>query len=285
MFQHRKRNEAVVWRPDGLPGVEALRATYVDQDFKPHAHAGYLLGLIEGGVHSVWCRGVRNIATAGTVATMNPGEVHHGGAGDEGGWCQRMLYVPERVVADVLSDAADHDVSSGPAFEACFRPDTAFAAHFAALHELIGATEPLSRQSGFETLVLTVFHRHARLSRPSLSHRRADAAVARARDFLHANLDRAVPLHELATIAGLRRRQLIAQFKARYGLPPHRYLLQLRIEAAKDLLEQGLPVAEVAAETGFADQSHLTRNFRAIVGTTPARYGQAPVPHFRSIGG
>lgn len=280
----RKRcDDVFVWRPDGLPGVEVLRASYGAQDFSPHAHDAYLIGLIEDGVHSVWCRGVHNLAAAGTIATMNPGEVHHGGAGDAHGWRQRMIYVPEAAVTEIARDALDRGSLAAPTFARCFRPDTAVAASFAALHELTGASEPLSRQTAFETLVLAVLRRHGEFRRPLSPTAANDAAIARARDFLHANRSRPVTLHELAAVARLRRRQLIELFKRRTGLPPHRYLVQLRVEAAKRLLAQGLPAAEVAAAVGFADQSHLIRHFRAIVGTTPARYGRAPAPHFPSI--
>ncbi|MBI1877856.1 MAG: helix-turn-helix transcriptional regulator, partial [Chloroflexi bacterium] len=65
---------------------------------------------------------------------------------------------------------------------------------------------------------------------------------------------------------------LLRAFRAELGLPPHAYLTQIRIERAKALLAQGWPVAQVAFETGFADQSHLTKRFKGIVGVAPGQY-------------
>ncbi|PXA87713.1 hypothetical protein DMC47_31390, partial [Nostoc sp. 3335mG] len=65
---------------------------------------------------------------------------------------------------------------------------------------------------------------------------------------------------------------LIAGFKAHFGVPPQRYLIQVRLAEARALLRQGVGIAEVAYTVGFADQAHLTRHFRAVLGVTPARY-------------
>jgi AraC-like DNA-binding protein len=55
-------------------------------------------------------------------------------------------------------------------------------------------------------------------------------------------------------------------------MPPHAYLTRLRIMRAKELLATGERPSSIAPQVGFYDQSQLTRHFRRIVGTTPARY-------------
>ena len=55
-------------------------------------------------------------------------------------------------------------------------------------------------------------------------------------------------------------------------MTPHQFLVSMRIAEARRLLAAGLAPAEVAAMTGFADQSHLTRRFRSRIGFTPGRY-------------
>jgi transcriptional regulator GlxA family with amidase domain len=56
------------------------------------------------------------------------------------------------------------------------------------------------------------------------------------------------------------------------GIPPYAWLAQYRVNRARGLLESGLKPAEVAALVGFADQAHLTRWFRRVLGVTPAAY-------------
>jgi AraC family transcriptional regulator len=65
---------------------------------------------------------------------------------------------------------------------------------------------------------------------------------------------------------------LCRAFREATGVSPHQYLLRCRVEHAKRLIARGLPLAEVAVQCGFADQSQLPRTFVGHVGTTPGRY-------------
>jgi AraC-like DNA-binding protein len=60
--------------------------------------------------------------------------------------------------------------------------------------------------------------------------------------------------------------------RAEVGMPPYAWLAQHRVARARVLLEHGHRPAEAAAATGFADQAHLTRWFRRVVGVTPSAY-------------
>lgn len=82
-------------------------------------------------------------------------------------------------------------------------------------------------------------------------------------------------LTSLAKRTGLSRFHFIRVFKAEIGMTPARYVEQRKIEQAKSLIEtSGLPLADIADRLGFVDQSHLTRRFKKIVGSTPAAYAR-----------
>ena len=99
--------------------------------------------------------------------------------------------------------------------------------------------------------------------------------IARARDHLRRKFDGTVTLDELADVARLSRYHLLRSFSALVGLTPHAYQTRLRIERAMSLLRSGLPASTVAGLAGFADQSHLTRQFRQLLRLTPAEYARA----------
>ncbi|WP_370965367.1 helix-turn-helix domain-containing protein [Amycolatopsis sp. cg9] len=104
----------------------------------------------------------------------------------------------------------------------------------------------------------------------------SDRQFATVRDFMADRLAEPVPLAELAALAGLSVSQFSRRFKARTGLPPHRFLLRLRVEQAGLLLRTGdAPIAEIALRCGFSHQEHLTRVLRAQLGTTPAALRRA----------
>ncbi len=86
-----------------------------------------------------------------------------------------------------------------------------------------------------------------------------------------------VSLQELAERASLSRYQLLRAFRDVYGLPPHAYLIQVRVRRASAALRAGATIADAALTAGFADQSHLTRCFKRATGVTPGRYVRACV--------
>lgn len=99
-----------------------------------------------------------------------------------------------------------------------------------------------------------------------------DRQFSAVRQLLEVRLSEPVPLEDMAGAAGLSVSRFARSFKLRTGLPPHRYLMRLRVEQAARLLRTGtLPIAEVAVRCGFSHQEHLTRVLRAQLGTTPAR--------------
>ena len=96
--------------------------------------------------------------------------------------------------------------------------------------------------------------------------------LARAADYIRENFARTLKLEEICAAADLSPSYLIRAFKARYGMTPHAYLVNRRIEFSRAQLKRGRPIAEVAAEAGFADQAHLQRAFRQFTAVTPLQY-------------
>ena len=100
--------------------------------------------------------------------------------------------------------------------------------------------------------------------------------LRRVRDFIEAHLDDDLSLTVLADIACLSPYHFSRSFKEAAGVGPQRYVIQRRIERAKTLLRQThQPLARIAQEAGFADQSHLTSIFRREIGMTPGRFRAA----------
>lgn len=73
----------------------------------------------------------------------------------------------------------------------------------------------------------------------------------------------------MANFAHMDKFRLVRTFSQMTGTTPYRYLESARVNRAQELLEQGMPLAEVALEAGFSDQSHLARAFRTRLGVTP----------------
>ena len=262
-------------RVAALEGLEVLQADFGRYRFPAHAHDRDVISLIDVGSHSVERDGSRIVAGAGSIVMMPRGWVHAGGYVDETGWRILTLYLPERLLDDVAGELIRG--APGPEImpervtrdlrlrRALTRLHGSFLRSEERPADLLGQHESLLAILGYALRSYGA----AQEVRPLGA---APRAVSRARDHLHAYWAEPVTLAELSAVAGLSPFRLARVFKAATGLPPHAYQVQLRVARAQESLRGGRPIAQVALDCGFADQSHLTRVFKRSLGFTPGQF-------------
>jgi len=96
-------------------------------------------------------------------------------------------------------------------------------------------------------------------------------------DYINRNVSRRVGVDELAAIARISVFELCRAFRREHATSPYRLVLEVRVRYASAMLRAGVGIADAAARTGFADQSHFTRHFKRLTGMTPRQYMAAPV--------
>lgn len=260
----------------GPDGVELLEADFERHVYDRHMHDTYAVGYTLRGVQRFWCRGETYDSTPGRVIVINPGDVHDGRSGSKGGYAYRMFYLPVALVHDIVGDAAGHDVTRVDA-ETTLLTDATLCAELDDAWRAMRAGSSLAADESLRRSIATLATRAAgcRLPLPialSSASSGRTPALTRVRDYLHAHLDTAVSVRTLATIASMSRFQLSRQFQRAYGLPLHAYHLHVRLAESKRRLRAGDTIAHVAADLGFADQSHFHRRFTRTFGITPAAW-------------
>ncbi|HEX7156983.1 MAG TPA: AraC family transcriptional regulator [Burkholderiaceae bacterium] len=260
------------WRHTAVDGVDLLRARFVTHRYGRHAHETYTFGVIEAGVEEFEYGGSMFRAGRGAVALLDPDVVHTGQAGAPQGWTYRVLYPQVSVVTDV---AAELGWASGtPRFPQTVSYDPTTAALVRSAHQAAECADNLASATLLRIALAGLLRGHAAggptaRPRPAMH---APAAVGATRDLLHERLTDPPTLAELAAMTELSQFALLRAFRAETGLPPHAYLNQLRVRRARLLLDGGVPAADVAAQVGFADQAHLTRHFKRVLGVPPVAY-------------
>ncbi len=256
--------------------IDVLHAHYAGHAFSPHWHEEYAIGLIDAGVEQFRYRGTVRQAVKGQIVLMNAGELHTGEAADERGFGFRMLYVPESTFRSIAAQSTLPD--TGLSFKQAILNDVSLARLLRETHRAIG--NAVSSLETEELLLDALSHILSRTATwlPAATETRATPMLDRARDYLQDNIFSDVSLSELASVAGLSKFHFLRQFRREFGLPPHAFQLQQRVFRSKALL-RSLCTVDVAAQCGFADQSHFHRVFRSHVGATPGSYAE----QFRSI--
>jgi AraC family transcriptional regulator len=134
-----------------------------------------------------------------------------------------------------------------------------------------------------DALIVGMLSAATRLAFADAHHARRPAWLTLVQEFLHANVGRDVSLAALAAVGGVHPSHLAHAFRRFLGMSVGAYARQLRLEAALgQLSETDAPISEIAMATGFADQSHLTRACRAVLGITPREYRRRRADH-RSV--
>ena len=267
--------ERIEWsRLPELSGVDLLLGERSRRPFRVY-HQTYtvstLLSVSGGDIEWTYRKKLYR-AGARELALMQPGEVHANTRSHPP--CDfRVLFIPSQVIERAASEL---DITpSQPNWMSGHCTDPALYQGFARLHaSLESPASELERQSRFVTCLRLLLERCSETGSPS-SGEAERAPLLRAREFIREHSFRPIALAELAAVSGLSRFHLVHAFAKAFGLPPHAYQLRLQIETARTLLAGGVTVAEAAAESGFADQSHLTRHFQAVYRTTPGKYRRA----------
>lgn len=212
-------------------------------------------------------------AVPGDIITVNPAEVHDGIPLADRPRCWRMLYFDEPVLREAASGLAD-DASTAYEFHAPVLRDACAVSLFDNLFRLCndGQNDKMDALLKEEFLLGLL----ARLGEPRRKRESGIAAgIVRAKAAIDASPAHAFTLSELAALSGVNPFRTIRMFSRATGFTPHAYLMQRRVELARELIRGGNGLANAAMTAGFSDQSHLTRTFSARFGYTPGVYAGA----------
>lgn len=262
------------WRDPVLQGLEMLHATYITYAFSRHAHEGFGIAIVESGAMEFDYRGASHIAPAGSVVITQPGEMHTGQAFVETGWTYRTLLPAVDWLQQAATELSEYSEAI-PYFSSPVIHDRCLNQQLASLHRTL-ETSPssLERESCFLRGLAQLIYRHAS-SHPQIKPvGKENIAIQLVRDYLHCHYTQNITLEELAKLTDLRPLRLLRVFRKQIGLPPHAYLNHVRVNQAKQLLASGYSITDAALATGFADQSHLHRHFKKLLGVTPGQYAK-----------
>lgn len=223
-----------------------------------------------------------------TEERTGPGAVHVMPAQFGGTWEGReragrfrafALTIPESFLARVIAEDWNTTPDKVEIIQRFNTRDPVIEALFARLAFEVANGSPsgsIYAESTSEFLIHHLIHAHSSLARPrphaygGLPQRQLKRVV----DYIEEHLSESITLRRLAELAGVSPRHFERAFRQALGVPPHAYVLQQRVAAARSLLvsHPTLPIHEVAARVGFCSASHLAMVFRRQTGQTPTEF-------------
>lgn len=260
-------------RHPAAPWLELRETAHTHDCYRPHTHAEYSLGIVDSGESTFLHDQGPHALRAGSVVLIEPEAVHACNPASERHWSYRMLFIDARW----LHQAMAHRWS---------RPTVPVRLSFPrrAIHEpaLSAAVDrlcrPLRDDACARSLASELVDVLADLARPQDSPASSAAGVdlAPALQVMKTRPDERITVSSLAQACGMSTSHFIRRFKAAFQLSPGHYLQDQRVKGARQLLAQGVALAEAAHAMGFADQAHMQRAFKAHLAMTPGRYAARP---------
>ena len=252
-----------------VPGIE-FRSGVVTEPYPRHWHEEYQFCFIQAGGGELFYRGIHHDTPATSLFIVHPGEVHSNET--RAGCSFRSIYVDPELIRRTVSSISNQQQGL-PFFSDPMIFDEEVIGPYLSLH---GSPENSGTALERELVILKLLSRLvARYAQKRLELRRPGnehSAVRTAREYIAAHHDRNITLAELARLVNLSPFHLNRVFTKEIGMPPHAFQTQVRVAAAKKLIQNGLSLASVAATTGFADQSHFIRHFKRLMKITPGEY-------------
>ena len=267
-----------LWSTDDLTHSEYSRALHRTFAFEPHFHSTTCLALIvDGALRLTIGRQLKTVGK-GSFILINAGDVHAGHANSTDGWAMRTLHVAPGDLAIQMRScgievAGEIPIKSG-VYNTAPLADLFFGVHTCAQTN----DDRLKRDESLQRLI-ALLAAHAEPNRPAARSKPTgdSCAATQIRDYIEDHLFDPIRLEDLSRVVSMPSYTVVRTFKRYYGLPPHRYHTQRRVDIARKLIREKVPLASLSHLCGFADQAHFTRTFRKTLGYTPGFYAQRAI--------
>lgn len=250
--------------------IEACRFKGIIQKFPNHFHEYYVIGFIESGGRRLSCKNKEYIIGTGDLLIFNPMDNHTCEQIDDKALDYRCINIKPGIMQRVVLEV------TGKEYLPQFTQTVAFRSEqnvlLQELHKAImEESRDFQKEETFLFLIKQLIEEYAQpLAQEKLKE--VNAEIEAVCDYLDNHFAEHITLDDLSRFSYMNKYSLLRAFTKIRGITPCRYLVTVRINNAKKLLEKGIESIDAAMQTGFVDQSHFTNYFKEFIGLTPKQY-------------
>ncbi len=263
----------IFWRDARMPYVE-LRQVADGRKvcYDLHSHTHWSIGAITKGTSTFIYRDDNYQVQEGDLVLMNPDWPHACNPIDNQPWAYLMLYVDTawltqlRYTEGLLGQPCWQDIAN-----AVITDEHLYQGYCTMAATLLDDTrELLDKQTQVVEYLSALIHT---LDNQELAvDKQTPTALNKLADYLDEHCTQELSLDELCTLSGYSPSHLIRSFKQYFGMTPHAYIVNKRIQYGQRQLKKGTTIIDTALSAGFADQAHFQRTFKRLVAATPNQY-------------
>lgn len=254
-------------RNDCFPVIEIKEGAWENYAIRNHSHGELQIGFVERGSSTITCKNLAFNMKAEQAILIPPDIIHLCQPDEMDRFKFTILYIARHWFETAFKlNVAELRPQTAELNQQAIERKTRFITSFKS------ESDPLVLESAaimfLGHFLFTLFDMKPITGQPA----KQKSGLEKVKAFMDQNFSELIQLDDLAGISGMSKFTLLRKFKARYKLSPHAYLVNQRINHAKQMLLEGKTVAWTAAACGFFDQSHFVKTFRQYVGITPIDY-------------
>lgn len=250
--------------------IEAYCFKGIMQKFPNHFHEHYVIGFIESGTRRLSCKNKVYTMGKGDLLLLNPMENHICEQIDNQALDYRCINIKEDAMMQVVREITGKAYM--PQFIQTVGYHSEYVTMLSELHQAIMEEQQEFKKE--ETFLFLIEQLLEEYTNPCIDEadKEVNLEINTVCEYIESHYKEHLTLDDLSKRANMNKYSLLRAFTKVKGITPYRYLETVRVNEAKKLLEQGIEPLEVAMQTGFVDQSHLTNYFKEFIGLTPKQY-------------
>ncbi|OUY08495.1 AraC family transcriptional regulator [Acinetobacter populi] len=253
--------------------IESRRACDSRVCYQPHSHDDYSIGAVDAGCSVFNAKSCQNYQlNVGDLVFIPSNQYHSCNPVAEYSWSYQMLHIQPQWMQQLKQELDTSSLLMKDLQHIYVMHDQALYTNFCQMNQcLFSSASNFEKELAFTDFIQTF-----------LTHTQPDQLSLDMEDYLQRpplqsclselSLNPLLSLQQLAQMTDLSRYQIIRLFKAHTGVTPHYFQLNLRINCARQYLQQRCSISDIAYQLGFADQSHFQRTFKLFTGITPQQY-------------
>lgn len=263
-------HKAKFWKPNTKEELIFYKGHFNRFEFDKHAHEEYTITLVQDGNMKAFLNGFSYSFDESSILTLNPDDVHACKTDKDEGYKYSSIYFKKSFLEKLFEEENLKNIY--------FSKSTLYDVElYKKLASLVLKDEQcklsqIEFECQFIEILKIIVNKNTNLNTYNNTNQNNDILIKRAKDFINDNFNSDLTLDDIAKELDISKYHFLRLFKEKTHLSPHSYLMQRRIEKAKQSLQRGKSIITTAYECGFTDQSHLHRRFKSSTGLTPKNY-------------